>query len=230
MLERRAALLRLLGRAFHDLGRQVAGVELGDRAHDPVQQQAGRGLVDVLGRGDEEGAGGADLHRDLDVVGSGAGEAVDLVDDHGVDVAVLDPVEQGAEAGAVRGLRGFAAVDELLDYLEPERGLLCAAQASRWAGIENPSATAAASPTGRRATSPRPRRGEERRARTPRRRRSRSRARALRCRSVPQRSSAGNPTLVDRGEPGGLPVSLPASRSTRRPSGGRGRSRSTSGR
>jgi hypothetical protein len=48
--ERGAALLRFLGGAFHDLGRQVAAVELGDGAHDSVQQKAGRGFVDVLGR------------------------------------------------------------------------------------------------------------------------------------------------------------------------------------
>jgi hypothetical protein len=55
-LERGAAFLGLLGGALHDLGCEVAAVELRDARHDPVQEQAGRGFVDVLGGGDELGA------------------------------------------------------------------------------------------------------------------------------------------------------------------------------
>jgi hypothetical protein len=44
------------------------------------------------------------------------------VDDDGVDVAFLDPGEQGAQPWPVGGLGGLATVDELFNDLKPERG------------------------------------------------------------------------------------------------------------
>jgi len=51
-------------------------------------------LVDVLGGGDQAGAGLVEDAVDVDVVGAVAGEAVEFVDDDVVDVAgVLEVVE-----------------------------------------------------------------------------------------------------------------------------------------
>jgi hypothetical protein len=46
-----------LGESFGDFGGEVLGVKLGDRGHDPVQQHAGRRLVDVLRRGHQRDPG-----------------------------------------------------------------------------------------------------------------------------------------------------------------------------
>ncbi|HEX7245075.1 MAG TPA: hypothetical protein VF245_05865 [Solirubrobacterales bacterium] len=86
---RGAAALGLLGRALHDLSRQVAAVELSDGRHDAVQQQARGRLVNVLGDGDELRPRFLDRHDDLHIVGAIAGQAVNLVDDHVVDIAAL---------------------------------------------------------------------------------------------------------------------------------------------
>ena len=52
-----AAADGFLVHAFGDLGGEVAGVELGDRGHDAVQQHPGGRLIDVLGRGDQDDPG-----------------------------------------------------------------------------------------------------------------------------------------------------------------------------
>ena len=89
-----AAGAGFLAEAFDDFAGEVAGVELGDGAHDAVEEDAAGGLVDVLGGGDEAGAGLVEDAVDVDVVGAGAGEAVEFVDDDVVDVAgVLEVVE-----------------------------------------------------------------------------------------------------------------------------------------
>ena len=76
-----------LTEAFDDFAGEVAGVELGDGALDAVEEYAAGGLVDVLGGGDQAGAGLVEDAVDVDVVGAVAGEAVEFVDDDVVDVA-----------------------------------------------------------------------------------------------------------------------------------------------
>ena len=82
-----AAGAGFLAEAFDDFAGEVAGVELGDGAHDAVEEYAAGGLVDVLGGGDQAGAGLVEDAVDVDVVGAVAGEAVEFVDDDVVDVA-----------------------------------------------------------------------------------------------------------------------------------------------
>ena len=89
-----AAGAGFLAEAFDDFAGEVAGVELGDGAHDAVEEDAAGGLVDVLGGGDQAGTGLVEDAVDVDVVGAVAGEAVEFVDDTIVDVAgVLEVVE-----------------------------------------------------------------------------------------------------------------------------------------
>nr|WP_246063282.1 hypothetical protein [Blastococcus colisei] len=78
---RRAAGASLLAHALDDLVGQVARVELGDGAHDPVQQHAAGRLVDVLGSRHQRHPGLLQCQVDLDVVDAVAGQPVDLVDD-----------------------------------------------------------------------------------------------------------------------------------------------------
>ena len=47
-----AAGAGFLAEAFDDFASEVTGVELGDGAHDAVEEDAAGGLVDVLGGGD----------------------------------------------------------------------------------------------------------------------------------------------------------------------------------
>ena len=47
-----AAGAGFLAEAFDDFAGEVTGVELGDGAHDAVEEDAAGGLVDVLGGGD----------------------------------------------------------------------------------------------------------------------------------------------------------------------------------
>ena len=89
-----AAGAGFLAEAFDDFAGEVAGVELGDGAHDAVEEDAAGGLVDVLGGGDQAGAGLVEDAVDVDVVGAVAGQPVEFVDDNVVDVAgVLEVVE-----------------------------------------------------------------------------------------------------------------------------------------
>ncbi|MFN8103912.1 MAG: hypothetical protein U0U69_05575 [Acidimicrobiia bacterium] len=97
-----ATLLGLLVHALDDLRRQVLAVELGDRAHDAVQQHARWRLVDVLADTDELSPGLADCQVDGDVVGPIARQTIDLVDDDVVDVALgLETTEQGLQGWPV---------------------------------------------------------------------------------------------------------------------------------
>jgi hypothetical protein len=84
-LARRAAVLGLLHAALDDLRRQVATVELADRRHDAVQQQARWCLVDVLGHRHQFGTGLSDRQVDRHVIGAVAREAINLVHDHVAD-------------------------------------------------------------------------------------------------------------------------------------------------
>ena len=89
-----AAGAGFLTEAFDDFAGEVAGVELGDGAHNAVEEDAAGGLVDVLGGGDQAGAGLVEDAVDVDVVGAVTGEAIEFVDNDVVDVAgVLEVVE-----------------------------------------------------------------------------------------------------------------------------------------
>ncbi|WGX98850.1 hypothetical protein QJ852_10455 [Nocardioides sp. L-11A] len=110
----RAAALGLLVHALGDLAGEVAGVELRDGGHDAVQQHPRRGLVDVLGRGNEHDPGLFEGEVDGHVVGAVAGEPVHLVDDAVGDLVGLDVLDHPHQLGTV-GLAGrLAGVDELL--------------------------------------------------------------------------------------------------------------------
>nr|WP_258068363.1 hypothetical protein [Rathayibacter sp. AY1E2] len=100
-----AAVLHLLAHAFDDLVREVAGVKLGDAAHDAVEEDAAGGLIDVLTGGDEPDAELVESLVEGDVVGAVAGEAVKLMDDDIVDVPLLgfEVAEHLLECGTVGG-------------------------------------------------------------------------------------------------------------------------------
>nr|WP_243837878.1 hypothetical protein [Cumulibacter soli] len=106
---------RLLRHALGDLVGEVAAVELGDRGHDAVHQHPRRRLVDVLCRRHQDHAGVFEREVDRDVVGTVAGEAVDLVDDAVGHMVLLDVLDHPHQLGPVRGLRRRPSVDELFD-------------------------------------------------------------------------------------------------------------------
>nr|WP_241698549.1 hypothetical protein [Flaviflexus huanghaiensis] len=110
-----AALCGLLRQALDDLGSEVAGVELGNRRHDAMQQHSRRGLVDVLRGRDQRDAGVLEREVDSHVVGSVAGEPVDLVDDAVVGLVLGDVLDHPHQFGAVCLACGLASIDELLD-------------------------------------------------------------------------------------------------------------------
>ena len=122
-----AAATGFLAHAFDGLIGQVAGVELGDRAHDAVQEHAAGGLIDVLGCGDQAHTGLVKGLVDLDVVSAVSRQAVQLVDDTEVDLGRLAQIaEHLLQLGPVGGASRLAAVHLRL-------------LASRWAGMEKPS-------------------------------------------------------------------------------------------
>jgi len=100
-----AAVLHFLVHAFDGLVREVAGVELGDAAHDAVEEDSAGPLVDVLSGGDEPGAEFVELLVEGDVVGVVMGEAVEIVDDDIVDVPLLgfEVAEHLLQCGTVGG-------------------------------------------------------------------------------------------------------------------------------
>ncbi|MEP9385222.1 hypothetical protein ABLE53_22855 [Nocardioides sp. KR10-350] len=118
---RGSTLADLLFHALDDLLGEVLAVELGHRTEDPVNQLALGRLVDVLGNGDESGAGLADGEVDGDVVVPVAREPVELVNDDVLDPVGADMAEHLLQLGAVGGLGGFASLDELLDDLGADR-------------------------------------------------------------------------------------------------------------
>lgn len=103
----------LLAHTLDDLSGEVAGVELRDGGHDPVQQHPRRGLVDVLRRRHEHDAGVAQGQVDRDVVGPVSREPVDLVDDAVGDLVGLYVLDHPHQVGTVRCARGLAGVNEL---------------------------------------------------------------------------------------------------------------------
>lgn len=107
-----AAGAGFLAEAFDDFAGEVTGVELGDGAHDAVQQDAAGGLVDVLGGGDQTDAGLVEGPVDLHVVGAVAGQAVEFVDDDVVNVTgILEVAEHLLQLRAVGAAGGLAAID-----------------------------------------------------------------------------------------------------------------------
>ena len=95
---------------------QHLAFELGE-AHEDVHHHASGGVrgVELLGDGDEGAVVGLEDGVELGEVGEGARQAVDLVDDHDVDPAVLDVPEHLLKGGTVGVAAGEAAVAVLLD-------------------------------------------------------------------------------------------------------------------
>ena len=124
---RRAAVLGFLDQSLVDLVGEVAGVELGDRTHDPVQQDAARRLVDVLGAGDQGRPGTLQRNVDFDIVDAVAGQPVDLVHDHVLDAVLLNVGHHGLQSGSVGAASALPAIRELFGYGRAERGRLAAA-------------------------------------------------------------------------------------------------------
>ena len=111
-----AAVPGLLAHSLDDLIGQVPAVELGDGAHDAVQQDAAGGLVDVLGGGHQTDTGLVEGPVDLHVVSTIAGQAVELVDDDVVNATgILEIAEHPLQLRAIGAAGGLAAIDELLD-------------------------------------------------------------------------------------------------------------------
>lgn len=100
---RRPTGLGFLGAAFDDFVGEVAAVELGDRAHDPVHQDPGRCLVDVLANGHQLHAAGFEFDTDGDVVDAVAGEAVALVHDHVRHRVLAHVTQETLDLGPVDG-------------------------------------------------------------------------------------------------------------------------------
>nr|WP_232794372.1 hypothetical protein [Pseudofrankia saprophytica] len=114
----RPAKFRLLGHALQGFGGEVAGVELGNARHDGVQQLPSGGLVDVFLDADQRRTHGLQLEHDVGVVPSVAGEAVHLVQDDVIDVALLlDEDQHLLELTPVSGLGRLTPVNELRNHL-----------------------------------------------------------------------------------------------------------------
>jgi hypothetical protein len=100
------------------LGREVGRVELGIGGDDRVHEGADRGAVDVLGHRDQLDSRLVKRVGDRRVVIAVAGEAIDLVDDHVVEIPLcFEAGEQRLQLRAVGGLRRLASVDVLGDDL-----------------------------------------------------------------------------------------------------------------
>ena len=122
---RRAASLRLLDEPLLRLGRQVGRVELGIGGDDGVHEPADRRAVDVLGHRDQLDPGFVQRVGDRRVVVAVASEAIDLVDDHVIEVSLgLKPRQQLLQLRAVGGLRRLAPVGVLGDDLGIQLGRL----------------------------------------------------------------------------------------------------------
>lgn len=90
----------------------------GDSAHrdaTAVQQHPRWGLVDVLRGRYQRDSGVLEREVDCHVVGTVAGEPVDLVDDAVVRLVLGDVLDHPHQFGPVRLACRFARVDELLD-------------------------------------------------------------------------------------------------------------------
>nr|WP_235960338.1 hypothetical protein [Nocardioides acrostichi] len=112
-----AAAAHLLLHALDDLLGEVLAVEVGDGGEDAVHELPLRCLVDVFGDRDQPGAGLADGHVDGHIVGSAAGETIDLVHQHDVDGVLPQVGQHLLQLGPVGGAAGLASVGELADDL-----------------------------------------------------------------------------------------------------------------
>ena len=100
----------LLTEAFDHLGGQVARVELGDGAHDAVQQHPTRRLVNILTGGHQAHAGLVKRPIDLHIVRPVPRQAIQLMDNDIVNPAVLRQVSQHLlQFGAVGATSRLAA-------------------------------------------------------------------------------------------------------------------------
>ena len=93
-LTQRPAIPGFLAHPLDDLIGEVAGVELGDGAHDAVQEHAARRLVDVFTGRYQPDAGLFKRPVYLHIVRPVASQAVELVDDDVVDATVFLEVGQ----------------------------------------------------------------------------------------------------------------------------------------
>ena len=115
-LTQRSAVSGFLSHPLDDLIREIPTVELGDGAHDAVQQHAARGLVDVLRRRYQPHTGLFEGPVDLYIVRPITSEAIQLVDDDVVNPAVFFEVRQHLlQLRPVSRPGGLTAVGELLD-------------------------------------------------------------------------------------------------------------------
>lgn len=113
-----AAELRLLAHALSYFGRKVGRVELGHEGVDALDQASRGRLVQVLGDRNERHATAAKQRPDGDVVLHVPGQAVDLVDDDGLHVAVLgDPGQHRPKPRPIGRPGRLAFVDVLVDQL-----------------------------------------------------------------------------------------------------------------
>ncbi|MCL5734751.1 MAG: hypothetical protein M1274_04040 [Actinobacteria bacterium] len=100
-----------------------------------MQQHARGSLVDALGGRDQPDPGSIQDSVDLHIVGSISSQAVDLVDDHVVDVMVRDVVEHALQLGTISGLGRGSPVNKLFDHDGPKRrGLTPIGLALGWDG------------------------------------------------------------------------------------------------
>jgi hypothetical protein len=86
-------------------------------AKHPVHQSSGRRVVDVLGGDDKACPGQLDLEQHVRVIAAIAGKAVDLPENHEIDIVLLfDSAAHGVQFRPVVRLRGLSTLDVL--YLE----------------------------------------------------------------------------------------------------------------
>lgn len=105
-----------LSHALEHLIGQIPRVELSDGAHDAVQQDTARGLVDVLRGGDQAHPGLLEGPVDLHIIGPVPRQAVQLVDDAEVHIPhLLEVGQHPLQLGPIRAAGRLTAVDELLD-------------------------------------------------------------------------------------------------------------------
>ena len=121
-LGRPAAHLGLLGHALSDLTGQVGRVELGHERVDALHETSRSRLLDVLGHRDQLHPGVAKRRPDGHVVLHGAGQPIDLVDDHRADASFRDPAEHGLQHRSVGGAGGLTRVGELIGQVPAALG------------------------------------------------------------------------------------------------------------
>ncbi|HEV7942665.1 MAG TPA: hypothetical protein VGP17_07685 [Solirubrobacteraceae bacterium] len=115
---RGATALGLLDQSLPRLGGEVGRIELRVSGNDRVHEPAKRRVVDVLGDRHKFDAGALQGVADRGVVVAVAGEPVDFVNDHIVQVAAgRDAIHQRAELWPVGGLGGLTTIDVLADDL-----------------------------------------------------------------------------------------------------------------